>query len=416
MRSFHNYAYDSANDMLKVSSMQKKFRDSFGGVAIDSTKWDSIIGTGGTIAINAGQLTMGSGTTINSETSILSTEVFTVPFKFSIGFTLSQRIANQIFYVELISVDALTRIPDGKHCAGFLFDGTTATQAKYRVQNSSLTPLDSALSTIPTTATGSYYEIEPFGDECWFHGGTLDSTVGRANSYRRHQQIPDPNAIYKIRLRWVNSGIAPATNTNAIVQFIACQDYAELTAEITSGRGNAVAGQGIFATVAGAVTATGVAGAAAHDGVISGNPVRIGARGLSANYTTVTTGDTTDLITTLVGALINKPFSIPELDWSYCGVAIVNTTDVVVKAAGAVGIKNYITCFQYQNTSATATEIVIKDGATVIWRGYAGAGMTGCIDIQFPSPLKGTAATALNFACITTAANVYVNFQGYQAP
>jgi hypothetical protein len=33
----------------------------------------------------------------------------------------------------------------------------------------------------------------------------------------------------------------------------------------------------------------------------------------------------------------------------------------------------------------------------------------------FGNPLRTTAATALNFACITTAAAVYVNAQGFTA-
>ena len=32
------------------------------------------------------------------------------------------------------------------------------------------------------------------------------------------------------------------------------------------------------------------------------------------------------------------------------------------------------------------------------------------------SALRGTAATAVNFACLTTGAQVYVNAQGYAAP
>ena len=252
-----NGAYDQVNDMMKISSMQKKFRDSFGGSSVDATKWDSTIGTGGALTVAGGTLTMGSGTTINAETYILSKEIFTIPFKLSIGVTLSQRIANQEFYVEAISVDPTTGVPDNKHCAALIFSSTTATNGIYRVQNSAVTPLDSAQSTFPTTASGSFYEIEPFGDEVWFHGGTLDSTNGRANSYRRHQQIPDPNAVYKIRLRWKNLGTAPASNTNAVVQYIACQDYAELTAEITSGRGQVVAGQAIGVQVIGTPSVSG---------------------------------------------------------------------------------------------------------------------------------------------------------------
>ncbi|HDU1185824.1 TPA: hypothetical protein REU56_002934 [Listeria monocytogenes] len=145
--------------------------------------------------------------------------------------------------------------------------------------------------------------------------------------------------------------------------------------------------------------------------------MRIGGRALTANYTAVQTGDAADFVTTLVGALIQKPFSIPELDWMYSGATpVTTTTDVALKAAPGAGIRNYLTGIQIQNTSTTATEVVIKDGATVIWRGYAPASMTVCADMTFPTPLRTTAAAALNFACITTAANVYVNAQGYQAP
>ena len=249
-------AYDTVDDMLKVKSVQKKFRDSFSGAAVDSNRWDTTIGSGATVTVSGGVLTMGSGTTINAETFLLSRETFTVPFRLSIGFTLSQRIANQTFFVEAVSVDPSTGQPNGLHSCALIFDGTTATQAKYRVQNGGLTALDSAALTFPTTASGSVFEIEPFADEVWFHGGVLDATSGRANSYRRHQQIPDPNAVYKLRLRWLNGGTAPASNTNAVVQYIACQDYAELTAEITAGRGQVVAGQAIGVAVVSAPTTT----------------------------------------------------------------------------------------------------------------------------------------------------------------
>lgn len=172
------------------------------------------------------------------------------------------------------------------------------------------------------------------------------------------------------------------------------------------------------ASVGSALAAT-VSGPAAHDAVISGNPVRLAGRALTANYTGVATGDTADLVTTVVGAVIQKPYSIPEADWQYAAAAggIINTTDVAVKAAAAAGIRNYITGIQLRNTNAVATEFVIKDGAsTVIWRTQLPASMTGSMEVAFPTPLKGTAATAVNVACITTGAAVYANLQGYIAP
>jgi len=415
--------YDSQDDMLKVKSVQKKFRDSFTAAAIRTDYWDTAIGTGGTLSQSAGTLIMGSGTTANAETSVLSKEVFTVPFRLSIGLVLSQRIANQTFIVEMVSVNATTGVPDGQHAAAFHFDGTTATLGKYVVQNGGLTPLISGASALATTAGGGIYEIEPFADETWFHSGTLDSAAGRQNSYRRHQQIPDPNAVYKIRLRWLNGAVAPASSSTATVQYLAVQDYAELTAEITAGRGQTTAGQGLGVNIIGTppVSVTGtlpaIVGQAAHDAVIAGNPVRLGARAVSAAYAIVASGDAADLITTLQGVLITKPFQIPELEWAYASAAggIINTTDVVLAAAAGAGLRRFITSMQVKNVNATATEVVLKDGATIIWRGHVSASMGTTEEIIFTNPLKTTANAALNFACITTGAQVYVNAQGYTA-
>lgn len=157
-------------------------------------------------------------------------------------------------------------------------------------------------------------------------------------------------------------------------------------------------------------------GQSAHDAVIAGSPVRMAGRGLSAAYTTVATGDTTDLITTLQGVLITRPYQIPELEWSYASAAggVINTTDVVLAAAAGAGLRRYVCSIGLSNNSATATEVVLKDGATVIWRGHLPANAPN-LHIDFSTPLKTSANAALNFACITTAAAVYVNAQGYTA-
>jgi hypothetical protein len=406
--------YDSQDDMVKVKSVQKKFRDSFTAAAVREDYWDVVINAGGSISQSAGTLIMGSGTAVNSQSFVLSKETFSVPFRLSIGLTLSQRIADQTFIVELVSVDSEGDI-DGLHLGALHFDGTNATRASYVVQNGGLAPLISTTSIVNTTASGGMYEIEPFADEIWFHSGPLDSANGRANSYRRHQQIPDPNATYKIRLRWLNGSTAPASSTTATIQYLAVQDYAELTAEITAGRGQTSAGQGLGVNVIGTPLVS--AGQAAHDAAVSGNPVRLAGRAQSAAYTTVSTGDTADLITTLQGILVTRPFQIPELEWSYAALSggVTNTTDVVLAAAAGAGLRRYVTSIQLKNANAVATEVVLKDGSTIIWRGHLSASMGGSEEIIFSDPLKTTANAALNFACITTGALVYVNAQGHTA-
>lgn len=94
--------------------------------------------------------------------------------------------------------------------------------------------------------------------------------------------------------------------------------------------------------------------------------------------------------------LLTKPFGLPETDWQFSS-AITTSTATAARVAGAAGVRNYVTAVQYQNTSATASEIQIQDGAAVV---------------VLPTPLRGTAATALNVQLITTGTNTFVERSG----
>lgn len=212
--------------------------------------------------------------------------------------------------------------------------------------------------------------------------------------------------------------LGPATGTDLKLQFVTVADYAELTTEITAGRGQSVAGQGLGVNVLSAVppSVTPVGGQARNT---SGALPVLVASGVSANPAVVSSGRGIDLLATLIGALVAKPYSIPEADWQYAAAAggITSTADVALKAAAAAGIRNHVTSIDVRNAHATvATEVVVKDGATVVWRQLLPAAMAAPVAVAFPTPLRGTAATALNFACLTTGAQVYVNAQGYSAP
>lgn len=117
-----------------------------------------------------------------------------------------------------------------------------------------------------------------------------------------------------------------------------------------------------------------------------------------------------------------RPFADPGEEWSYAAASggIVDTGDVVIKAA-VTGKRNYLSSLQFLNTHATVgTELVVKDGATIIWRGYAqhsvaAVSQPGMVPVVFASPLKSSSGVALNVACITTGTQTYVNAQGYTA-
>ena len=171
-------------------------------------------------------------------------------------------------------------------------------------------------------------------------------------------------------------------------------------------------------------TATITGGQAAHDAAVSGNPVRVSGRAKTSNYTAVADNDTADLVTSTVGALIMKSYSIPELDWSYAAASggISNTTTAVtIKAAAGAGIRNYITAIQISaDALGAATEIAVRDGAggTVLLRQKITTAGLAPANIIFPSPLKSTANTLLEVVTLTATVTgaVYFNAQGYTAP
>ena len=102
--------------------------------------------------------------------------------------------------------------------------------------------------------------------------------------------------------------------------------------------------------------------------------------------------------------------------WSYAAASggITDTADNTLIAAAGVGKSNYLTSMQVCNTSGTATEVVVKSGATILWRCKLGASMIQPANISFLRPLVSANNTALTVACITTATVTYVNAQGYQ--
>ena len=252
-------AYDSQNDMFKINSMQKKWKDTFPGTTLDITKWNVVqTGAGMSIGVASNELTIATGTTVNSETIILGKEIFTIPCRVLFGMQISQKIANQEFYLELVSVNKDTGLPDGLNKAAYKIsyaDHANGSYHSYVVQAGGMSDLSTTQNYINTVVgTYSILELEVFSDECWFHSRQLDSANGRSASFVRHQQIPDPNAYYAVRLRCKNGATAPASSTNFKFQFVNVVDYAELTCEVTAGRGNVAAGQAVGVNVLNSVS------------------------------------------------------------------------------------------------------------------------------------------------------------------
>lgn len=112
--------------------------------------------------------------------------------------------------------------------------------------------------------------------------------------------------------------------------------------------------------------------------------------------------------------LVIKQYAEAGSDWVYAtpvASPIAVNTAVAMKAAAGAGVRNYVTGFTAYNNSATASVISIQDGTTVIYTDYLPA--NGSIRVTFPSPLRGTANTAMNVVLATAATSTFVSAQGY---
>lgn len=213
----------------------------------------------------------------------------------------------------------------------------------------------------------------------------------------------------------------PAIGTagSASADVITVQGVASMTPLLVTPAANSavnVAQVGGTNSVTGGVAGTlGIGGNVATNVAIGTNPVNLGAQAVSAENAAVTATRMAQLVTDLVGKLIVLPYANPENFINGTTAAITDTSTTAVIAAAGSGVRNYITQLTVSNSHASVgTFVKLTDGAsTILWEGYAAAVGGGCA-ISFPTPLRGTANTAVNAICVTTGANVIVSASGYK--
>lgn len=160
------------------------------------------------------------------------------------------------------------------------------------------------------------------------------------------------------------------------------------------------------------------AGAVAHDGADSGNPVKVGGRAVNAEIAAQSNNDRSDFITDLVGKQIIMPYANPENFVSGCITsAMTGTTSTSLIAAPASGLRNYITQITVSNSDADqGTDVLIQDGSggTTLYVIPAAFAYGGAV-LTFPVPLRQpTTATAIFCQNVTTGATTKVSASGYK--
>lgn len=158
-----------------------------------------------------------------------------------------------------------------------------------------------------------------------------------------------------------------------------------------------------------------VGGNIAEDTAATSNPLICGGVARTAlPASTIIAGDAIRNTLSVSGQLITKQNAPADLDF-FANVTVTTSTQTAIRAAQGAGVRQNVTVVTYQNTNATATTLTIQDGSTTLVTFSVPASMTEPRQLVFPTPLRGTANTALNYTAGTTGANVLLNVTGFNS-
>lgn len=223
---------------LIISTTQNKFRDEFFNYDTTDKWYEKQVGSGMAISLagdsgGARYLNINTGVTNGAETILLSRIPLSTPFKVSVGVSLSQRIVNQLFAIEIVEIDengevvtenSLFTNPygnDAKNWAAIIFDGTTAANERIGVRAEGLSPdvpvsaafgTSAATGTTPNFIQAFNFEITINSEMVAFQANAINSTTA-GTVIKRTNVVPNPDKQYALRIRAKNTGVtASATD------------------------------------------------------------------------------------------------------------------------------------------------------------------------------------------------------------
>jgi hypothetical protein len=156
-----------------------------------------------------------------------------------------------------------------------------------------------------------------------------------------------------------------------------------------------------------------VVGTVAHDGVDSGNPLKVGGKARQTNPTAVADLDRVDATFDDIGRQVVVLNQVRDLEVHQTTTITASTAETTILTAGAAGVFHDITLITIANTSATATRVDIRDATagSVIWSMYVPAGQQ--IGANITVPIKQTtAANNWTATCITSLTDLRIFVQG----
>lgn len=160
-------------------------------------------------------------------------------------------------------------------------------------------------------------------------------------------------------------------------------------------------------------------GAVAHDGVDSGNPIKVGAKASAtlSDDTMVSNGDRTDLTSDIDGAVLTRP-QFPLGDLISERVTDTGGTSTGFTNFGATAsTKNVVTAITVYNSSATAGYIDFRDGTagTILYTVPLPAGGGAVLSAGATPYFKTSANTALAYDVSAALTTVYISITGFKS-
>lgn len=294
--------------------------------------------------------------------------------------------------------------------------GSTATAALgYRSWSIAIVPATG-------TVTAGNIAFEGSNDNAnWFSMNMFDAAAATTSPVTSYAVVAATNRFFKGPLQWqfirarISTGI---TGTTTGVQAFILLSQSIFVPDLVNNNLNSIQGTAVVAAGVNGVQAVG--GKDATSGAPTANPINTGGVTLTSLPGAVLANGLVDYIR-MTGdqQVIIHQDGDPANEWQATSglSAFTSTASTALKAAGAAGVRNYVTGVQLVNDSTTATTVTLLDGAAVIWSIRLPANSASLqdmpVNVEFHTPLKGTAATAMNIQQ-SGAANLWYNVQGFQ--